>query len=212
MSIDKKAEKFWDRMAKQFEKRSGRTEEPDFKRIKGFLRESDSVLDCGCATGVITCALAGDVKEIMGLDISSAMIEVARKRADEMEIENIDFMKGTIDDDTLRPESFDVIIAFNVLHFFRDTEMVLARINELLKPGGRVIISTSCIGERTFSNIAQLTFFTLLTRIGVLPYMRFYKLSEFTGSIVRSDLHIIETTKMKGASDYFIVAGRLNRK
>ncbi len=206
MSIDKKAEKFWDRMAKQFEKRSGRTEEPDFKRIKGFLRVSDSVLDCGCATGVITCALAGDVKEILGLDISSAMIEVARKRADEMEIENIDFLKGTIDDETLKPRSFDVIIAFNILHFYMDTDRVFLRFNELLKPEGRVIISTSCIGERSFANTLQVVFFTLMNRIGVLPYMKFYKLSEFTGSILRSDFHIIETIKLKGSSHYFIAA------
>ena len=47
---------------------------------KKYLSGSEIVLDYGCATGTKTFELAGNVKEIQGIDISSKMIEIAAKK------------------------------------------------------------------------------------------------------------------------------------
>lgn len=123
------------------------------------------------------------MKEIQGIDISSRMIDAAKTKADERKIENIDFRQTAIFDESYKRESFDVILAFNILHFFEDTLKVMQRINELLKPGGLIIIATACMGEKTFLNTLQFLLFSPLIKLGIVPYMRFFKMSELKDSI-----------------------------
>jgi 2-polyprenyl-3-methyl-5-hydroxy-6-metoxy-1,4-benzoquinol methylase len=111
------------------------------------------------------------------------MIDAAKTKADERKIENIDFRQTAIFDESYKRESFDVILAFNILHFFEDTLKVIQRINELLKPGGLIIIVTGCMGEKTFLNTLQFLLFSPLINLGIVPYMRFFKMSELKDSI-----------------------------
>ena len=53
---------------------------------KKHLKSSDIVLDYACATGLYSIELAGNVKEIHGIDISSKMIEAAERKATEHKI------------------------------------------------------------------------------------------------------------------------------
>jgi 2-polyprenyl-3-methyl-5-hydroxy-6-metoxy-1,4-benzoquinol methylase len=164
-----KAEKFFDKMANQFDKRARNFEQPPVEKTKKYLNLDDIVLDYGCATGTVTIGIADEVKKVQGIDISSKMIDMARKKADDCQIENIDFAQATIFDDGMNRESFDVILAFNILHFLEDTPQVIQRINELLKPGGLIISATSCMGEKTFKNILQLLLFSPLIKLGIVP-------------------------------------------
>ena len=50
-------------------------------------------------------------------------------------------------DKKLKKKSFDVILAFNLLHLLEDTEAAMKRINELLRPDGLFISKTPCIKE-----------------------------------------------------------------
>ena len=72
-----KKDKFWDLLAKNYDDEVG---EQTTKLTKKYLRKNDTVLDYGCARGAYTIALAGDVKEIRGIDISPKMIELAKKK------------------------------------------------------------------------------------------------------------------------------------
>jgi 2-polyprenyl-3-methyl-5-hydroxy-6-metoxy-1,4-benzoquinol methylase len=51
-------------------------------------------------------------------------------------------------DSKLQPESYSVILAFNILHLKQDVDKVLDRIKELLAPGGLLISKTVCAGEK----------------------------------------------------------------
>jgi len=210
MGAKNKTEKFWDRLANQFDKQSKHFEKPPSEKAKRFLNINDIVLDYGCATGTVTTELSEYVKEIKGIDISSGMINIARKKAIERCIENIDFMHTTIDDEELKKNSFNVIIAFNILHFFQDTQLVLQRINELLKPGGLIIISTACLGERTVSNFFQNAIFTPFIKFGIIPYMKFFTISELKGYIESENFKIDDLINQDSSTNYFIVAKKLN--
>ena len=109
------SEKFWDRTAKNFEKTPIKTVE----KIRKHIKSSNTVLDLGCATGTIVNEIADNVKEIHGIDISSKMIKIAKDKASKRIIKNAYFTQSTIFDERYKKESFDVILAFNVLHLFK---------------------------------------------------------------------------------------------
>ena len=199
----KNTEKFWDRMANQFDKQAGNFEQPPIERSKKYLNAHDVVLDYGCATGTTAIEIAANVKKIYGIDISSKMIDAAKRKADELGIENIDFVKSDIFDDRFKKESFDVILAYNILHLLEDPVNNLRRINELLKPGGLIITVTACMGEKT---LLRLLLF-LLMKTGLVPDMKFFKTTELEELISDSNFQIIEKESLNNSPlEHFIVA------
>jgi 2-polyprenyl-3-methyl-5-hydroxy-6-metoxy-1,4-benzoquinol methylase len=146
-----RTERFWDRIAKQWDAEGNKLDETSIKVIektKKHLTDEDLVLEYGCGTGTISNELAGSVKKVQGIDISSKMIEVAKRTANERNIENIQYEKSTIFNEAYKPESFSLITAYSILHLLEEPQNVLQRVNELLQPGGVFISLTPCLGER----------------------------------------------------------------
>ena len=177
--------KFWDRLARNYDDEVG---EETTAITRKYLRENDTVLDYGCARGSYTLALAGDVKEIRGVDISPEMIKRASAHSD-----SIRFDTGTIFD---IDETFDVVLAFNILHLVEDTERVLEKIDQILKPGGRFVSVTTCMNAQLLLRIAA--FFTRL--FGVL-YLRGFTTSELEDLISRR----FEIAEVKKFTDHHIL-------
>jgi 2-polyprenyl-3-methyl-5-hydroxy-6-metoxy-1,4-benzoquinol methylase len=202
-----RSEKVWDMVATDFDRqtKTGDLEQNHIRMVKNtkkYLRESDRVLDFGCATGNVAFEIVNNVKEVHGIDISAKMIEVAKRKAAGQSTEKLDFKQSTIFDEGLMKESFDVILVFNILHFMEDIPKTMQRINELLKPGGLFISKTPCMGEEK-SVLNRLL--SLVTKIGIIPPMRFFKIAEMEGSVTRGNFHIIETECLT-PTEYFIVA------
>ena len=206
-----KTEKFWDKVSKKFDKRSQKIDQTEIKTLentKKHLDYSDIVLDYGCATGTMAIEIADNVKKIHGIDISTKMIDTAKRKAVERKIKNIEFTKSTMFDERFMREAFDVILAFNILHFLEDTQKVIKRINELLKPGGLIISVTPCLGEKkSFINILIFLLVFLQTKMGIVPYIRFFRISEFEDSIANANFQIVDSESLHSpGGQYFIVA------
>ena len=206
-----KSEKFWDKSSKNYDSRatSDKTFEKTVELSNKHLKSSDVVLDFACATGLFSFALIDHVKEIHGFDISSKMIEIAKQKANELDIKNIDFRKTTIFDDTYKKGAFDVIFAFNILLYFKDMDNVLRRLNDLLKPGGLVISATGCLKERRTLKSYPVSFLiSLLNKLGKLPDLRFLKIPELENIIKNGGFKIIESEILTDspATEYYIVA------
>jgi 2-polyprenyl-3-methyl-5-hydroxy-6-metoxy-1,4-benzoquinol methylase len=200
-------EKFWNRMAGQFDKRAKQYEltHPETNgKIRKYLRDSDIVLDYGCATGRIAFELAPKVKMIHGIDFSHKMIDLAKRNADENIIENVDFTKATIFDEIFQRESFDVVLALNILHLVEDAGKAVQRIDELLKPGGMVITTTATMGElKIFIKII----IRLLIKTGLAPKIRFFKIPELENLLTGGNFQIIEAECLnRNKTEYFIAA------
>jgi 2-polyprenyl-3-methyl-5-hydroxy-6-metoxy-1,4-benzoquinol methylase len=208
-----KTEKFWDRLSSSFDQSADDSAQPYNKTIektKKYLNAGDIVLDYGCATGGTSLQVAGYVKEVHGVDISSKMIAAAERKAADRNIENVEFAKTTIFDERYQQGSFDVILAFNILHLLEDTPVVLQRINQLLKPGGLMISETACLREKAL--LDRLIFFLLflVTKIGIIPYVKFFSTSELEDSIAKGGLRIVETERLTNSPmSYFIVAKKM---
>jgi 2-polyprenyl-3-methyl-5-hydroxy-6-metoxy-1,4-benzoquinol methylase len=205
----KKSEKFWDKSASKFDQ-AGKKDEQNYIKIidrtKKYLKTSDTVLDLGCGTGLISNGIADNVKLIHAIDISSKMIEIAKNKADNRKIQNIFYTHSTIFDERYNKGSFDVILAFYILHLLQDIQKTIQRINDLLKPGGLVISITPCIGEKIFLNISL----SLLSKIGLVPDIKSFKANELEDIIADGNFQTIENESLhQGMPQYFIVAKKI---
>jgi ubiquinone/menaquinone biosynthesis C-methylase UbiE len=205
----KKTSRFWDRLAGGYDRQneSGDVEDADLvRRIRPHLHPCDIALDYGCATGTWTLALANSVTEIHGLDISAKMIDLARAKAEARQVDNARFAQGTIFDDGLAAGSFDAILALNILHLLDDLPRVAGRIHHLLKPGGRFISVTPCLGEVP----APLRFILRAADVsGLVPHINFPRRSDLDRLVAGAGLQTVEANVIPGkVTDYFLVAGK----
>ncbi|MFZ6029605.1 MAG: class I SAM-dependent methyltransferase [Chloroflexota bacterium] len=186
---------FWDRAARTFEQQEARYPHLHARLIENtckYLSPTDLTLDFGCATGIKTLGLAGHVRTIQGIDISPKMIAAARQNAEKQKIGNARFLQATLFDPQFEPGSFDVILAFGVLHLLNDLTQALHQINHLLKPGGWFISSTACMGQDTpvLNWINRLI--SIPAQIGLLPPLRFLKIPELETAMRRHGFAITE--------------------
>jgi ubiquinone/menaquinone biosynthesis C-methylase UbiE len=147
-----KSEKFWDKAAKKYSKSDIKDMEGYNKTLddtRKFLNKESVVLEIGCGTGTTALKLAGSVNEMTATDISANMIAIAKERAGEQGIQNVNFAQSTLFDENLGAGAFDVIVAFNLIHLLEDIPVAMKRINELLKPGGLLIAKTACLSEKS---------------------------------------------------------------
>jgi len=201
----------WDKLAKNWDTPGVSLGENDLRIIektKKYLNANDVVLDYGCATGSIAIEMANMAKEVRGIDISSNMIEIAGRKADERKIKNIGFTRTAIFDESLGKESFDLILAFSVLHLVENSTQVIDRINKLLKPGGVFISATPCLGEKAFVSILMNIPIFLFSKIGILPPINFFSVSNLAASIKNVSFQIIENENLSvhPLTECFIVA------
>lgn len=203
-----KEEKFWDKQAKSF---AGHDQpkldnHKDFITTLKYLNPGDTVLNYGCATGVVANALADRAKEIHGIDISPRMIEMAREIAAERNINNVHYAPGTIFDDSLPKESFNMVLAFRVLHVLEDVPAVIRRVNEILKPGGVFISVTICLGEKK-GLMGALILLASWLRILPLTVNRF-KLPELEGLLAGGGFDVVEHEIMDDKLPHYCIVAR----
>ncbi|MGB3848953.1 MAG: class I SAM-dependent methyltransferase [Tunicatimonas sp.] len=207
-----KSKEFWNRASNNYDKTEERFKyihSKSRKNTKKYLDKNNVVLDYGCGTGTTACEVANDVKEIYGIDISTKMIEISKGKAAEKNIENITFAEGSIFDVELKKESFDRILAFNMLHTIPNPKDVVQRIDELLKPNGLFISVTPCLGGKlSFLVGLQIRLVQIMCKIGIIPVpIRRLKSSDLDDLITNGNFQTVDTEQLyKGASSYFIVA------
>jgi 2-polyprenyl-3-methyl-5-hydroxy-6-metoxy-1,4-benzoquinol methylase len=206
-----KAEKFWDRLARTWDKPTEESEQTDTKvlaKTRPYLTAADTVLDYGCAKGSVDLKLAAAVKAIHGIDISSTMVAAAREAAEARGVANVSFTRATIFDESLERESFDAVLAFNIFHLLEDAPKALRRIGELLKPGGLLISVTPCLGEKgTLPVRSVMLLVSIASRLGLIPYVWRCTVGELRESMDAAGLVTIDIEELvHSTSEYFVVA------
>jgi arsenite methyltransferase len=102
------------------------------------------VLDLGSGAGadvLISARRVGTTGRAIGLDMTDEMLELARSNAAEAGVENVEFVKGYIEDIPLPDESVDVVISNCVINLSADKGKVLRDVARVLRPGGRLAVS-----------------------------------------------------------------------
>ena len=108
------------------------------------LQPGERVLDLGCGGGVdaiIASRLVGEAGKVYGLDMTAAMLQLARENAQTAGARNITYIEGLIEDIPLPDASVDVVLSNCVINFSDDREAVLREARRVLVPGGRFVVS-----------------------------------------------------------------------
>jgi arsenite methyltransferase len=108
------------------------------------LHEGETVLDLGSGAGadvLISARRVGASGKAIGLDMTDEMLELARTNAAQAGVDNVEFVKGYIEDIPLPDASVDVVISNCVINLAGDKSKVLAEAARVLRPGGRFAVS-----------------------------------------------------------------------
>ncbi len=110
----------------------------DLLGLLNLLDASWVVGDLGCGTGSIASTLAPFVDQVIAVDASAEMLEMASRNVEGAP--NVQLRSGDLEQLPIENETLDIAILFLVLQYTASPKAVLAEAQRVLKPGGRLVV------------------------------------------------------------------------
>lgn len=136
---------FWDKVAGIYdlaESLNGKVYTEMCDTTRRLIPEGAKVLDCAAGTGELTFAAAEKASSVLCTDLSENMLNKAREKAEKLGFSNIAFEKRDIFFQPDPDNTYDVVIAGNVLHLLDYPYYAVHELYRVLKPGGKMLIPT----------------------------------------------------------------------
>jgi len=202
----KQQSKVWDRFAKRYARSPVADEDAYQKKLqvtREYLRPDMEVLEFGCGTGSTAINHAPHVKHILAIDFSAKMLEIAQGKADAKNIRNVTFQQSGIEEFSAAGKTYDVVMGHSIMHLLDDKDKVIAKVHDLLKPGGFFVSSTTCMGGKMMIMRVILPIGRML---GLLPLVRFFSVAELRDSLTAAGFEIDHQWQAGEDKAVFIVA------
>lgn len=135
---------FWDKIAVVYDLFANfynkRAHKKLCKKISSLIHSKDEVLECACGTGMLSICIALKCKTLVATDISLNMLKIAQDKC--ILCTNARFEKADILNLNYPDNSFDKVIAGNVIHLIDEPYRALQELDRVCKKGGKIIIPT----------------------------------------------------------------------
>jgi ubiquinone/menaquinone biosynthesis C-methylase UbiE len=108
------------------------------------VHAGEVVLDLGSGGGIdvlLSARRVGPTGYAYGVDMTDEMLELARANQAKAGVDNVEFLRGSIDEVPLPDASVDVIVSNCVINLSPDKRAVFAEARRLLRPGGRLAVA-----------------------------------------------------------------------
>jgi ubiquinone/menaquinone biosynthesis C-methylase UbiE len=99
------------------------------------------VLDLGCGPGIVTSLIAPEVYEVVALDLTPGMIELARQRCNELGLTNVRFEVGQAEKLPFGDRYFDIVVTRLTLHHFLSPHRAILEMTRVLKVKGLAVVA-----------------------------------------------------------------------
>ena len=135
---------FWDRVAwvyDVFVNYINRKTHRALRRIvAGLIQPEDEVLECACGTGLLSAVIAERCGKLTATDFSEQMLKRARKNC--ADYHNVTFSQADITALEYPDDTYDKVVAGNVIHLLDHPSRALNELNRVCRPEGTLIIPT----------------------------------------------------------------------
>ncbi|HEY3698887.1 MAG TPA: methyltransferase domain-containing protein [Spongiibacteraceae bacterium] len=101
---------------------------------------TDLVLDVACGSGSLTLALAMQTAHVVGIDLTPAMLEQAKRLQAESNINNIEWQLGDVAALSFADERFSLVVSRAAFHHMASPAQVLAEMARVCRIGGRIAV------------------------------------------------------------------------
>lgn len=152
---------FWDKVAGIYDlsqKLNGKVYKQMEKGVRRLVPENSLVLEVAAGTGALSAVAAEKATAVVCTDQSEEMLKKAESKFKAKGLTNIYCDKRNIFDLIDNDETYDVVIAANVLHLIKNPENAVRELYRVTKKGGRLILPTYLLGE-TDERMLRLTDF-----------------------------------------------------
>jgi ubiquinone/menaquinone biosynthesis C-methylase UbiE len=143
------------------------------------LKPTEAIADVGAGTGYFSRRFAQHAGKVYAVDIDQALLDIARKNAPK----NLQTVLASPDDPRLPEQSVDTIFFCDVLHHIENRPAYYAKLAQVLKPGGRIVVidfykkelpvgpsPSMKLSEQDVIAEFQQAGFKLAKRLDILPY------------------------------------------
>ena len=145
---------YWDKHAKNYDYSMALLGGPMPRMIElvgEAVRGATRVLEVAAGTGLVTTTLAACAQDVVATDYSVPMLARLKERIRDEGLQNVRCEHADIYALRFDPETFDAVVATNVLHIVPDTQAALVALRRVLRPGGRMVVPAYCHDETALS-------------------------------------------------------------
>jgi arsenite methyltransferase len=173
------------------------------------LQPGETVLDLGSGGGIdvlLSAKRVGPAGKAYGLDMTDEMLSLARENQKKAGVENVEFLKGAIENIPLPENSVHVIISNCVINLSSDKDRVLREAFRVLKPGGRLAISDVVVRGEVPADIRKSVELWVGCVAGALEEFE-YRDKLFSAGFENIDIEPTRVYKVEEARDFLSAAG-----
>lgn len=157
------------------------------------IEKGMNVLDLGCGTGQGTIDIAKSLEgtgNVIGIDLSERMIELATNKLADFKHKNIKFMVGSADSIEYQ-DFFDYVFSTNAFHHFEDKGSIFTKVRQSLKQNGVFIVQDIC------DDYLLIRLLDLAGKIGQKEHVGSMKAKELDSLFQKTGFKDIEVEKLK---------------